>query len=162
MSNQDHPDKKAANETYVLLLEPHRSLSKRGFLILMLCLCGVSFAAGLIFLLQGAWPVFGFFGLDVLLVYLAFKANFKSGGQRELIEIENGHVTVRTFQPSGKESIDQFDAYWCRFMLESEKLLIKCRSETLEIGKFLIPDERAEVVNELDTALYRYLNRQFS
>ncbi len=131
-------------------------------MILMVSLCGISFVAGLIFLLQGAWPVFGFFGLDVLLVYWAFKANFKSGGQREMIEIENGHVTVRAFQPNGKEQVNQFDAYWCRFLLDSEKLLIKCRSETLEIGKFLIPDEREEVLSELDAALYRHLNRQFS
>ena len=33
----------------------------------MLCLGAVSFVAGVVFLLMGAWPVFGFFGLDVLL-----------------------------------------------------------------------------------------------
>ena len=47
-----------------VVLTPHRSLSKRGFLILMLTLCGVSFIAGLAFLLIGAWPVMGFFGLS--------------------------------------------------------------------------------------------------
>jgi len=112
--------------------------------------------------MQGAWPVFGFFGLDVLLVYWAFKANFKSGDRSEVIEIENGQVRVRAIQPNGKESVDQFDAYWCRFMLDRGKLWIKCRSEILEIGKFLIPEEKDEVLNELDSALYRHLNRQFS
>ena len=56
------------------VLTPHRSLSATGFLILMMLVGGVSFAAGIVFLMMGAWPVFGFFGLDVLLLYLAFRA----------------------------------------------------------------------------------------
>ena len=47
------------------VLTPHRSLGPTGFLLFMLVLGGMSFAAGVTFLLLGAWPVFGFFGLDV-------------------------------------------------------------------------------------------------
>ena len=57
--------------TAVLLtatLTPHRSLSRTGFLALMIFLGTVSFAAGVAFLLMGAWPVFGFLGLDVLAI----------------------------------------------------------------------------------------------
>ena len=43
----------------------HRSLSPSGFLILMIAISLVSFCVGLAFLLMGAWPVMGFFGLDV-------------------------------------------------------------------------------------------------
>ena len=50
------------------LLTPHRSLGPTGFLILMACLGGLSFVSGIIFVSLGAWPVFGFFGLDVLLI----------------------------------------------------------------------------------------------
>jgi uncharacterized membrane protein len=35
------------------------------------CIAAVSFAAGIGFLLIGAWPVFGFFGLDVVLIWWA-------------------------------------------------------------------------------------------
>ena len=61
------------------IITPHRSLSSTGFLIFMLCIGGISFAAGMVFLMLGAWPVFGFFGLDVALVYWAFRANYRSG-----------------------------------------------------------------------------------
>ena len=50
-------------------ITPHRSLGQAGFLVLMLVFGGVSFCTGVAFLLMGAWPVFGFFGLDVLLLY---------------------------------------------------------------------------------------------
>ena len=53
-------------ELFSALLTPHRSLNRTGFLVLMVALCAISFVAGMVFLLMGAWPVFGFFGLDVL------------------------------------------------------------------------------------------------
>ena len=55
--------------------------SPTGFLIFMLCIGGISFVSGVVFLLLGAWPVFGFFGLDVLLVYWAFRANYRAGAR---------------------------------------------------------------------------------
>ena len=57
-------------------LTPHRSLGRAGFLILMLLFGGISFVTGMLFLVIGAWPVLGFFGLDVLLLYLAFRLNY--------------------------------------------------------------------------------------
>src|SRR3546814_15431204 len=54
-------------------LRPHRSLSPRGFLLLMASVCAFSFAGGLAFYLAGAWPVIGFLGADVLLISPAFK-----------------------------------------------------------------------------------------
>ncbi len=55
------------------VLTPHRSLGSIGFLVLMIVFGVISFIAGMAFLLMGAWPVFGFFGLDVLLLYWAFR-----------------------------------------------------------------------------------------
>src|ERR1700674_3092497 len=69
-------DPQAQPELFSALLTPHRSLNRTGFLVLMGFLSVVSFAAGLAFLLMGAWPVFGFFGLDVLVIYWAFRINF--------------------------------------------------------------------------------------
>ena len=54
-------------------ITPHRSLGRKGFIIVMCAIGGISFIAGLVFLIAGAWPVMGFFGLDVLLVYWAFQ-----------------------------------------------------------------------------------------
>ena len=53
-------------EIFRALLVPHRSLGRKGFLIVMAAIGGSSFLTGLFFLSLGAWPVFGFFGLDVL------------------------------------------------------------------------------------------------
>ena len=76
------------------VLRPHRSLSRSGFLILMLALGGVSFIAGMAFLLLGAWPVFGFLGLDVLLVYVAFKLNYRSGRLTEAVRLTDEQLST--------------------------------------------------------------------
>ena len=75
------------NKLYEISLYPYRSLNKIGFFILMFALGLVSFIAGIIFMLKGAWPVFGFFGLDILLVYIFFRLSFKSGKEFEIVNL---------------------------------------------------------------------------
>ena len=62
---------------FAAVLTPHRSLGNIGFLVLMIVFGGVSFVSGIAFLMMGAWPIFGFFGLDVLLLYWAFRINYR-------------------------------------------------------------------------------------
>ena len=60
------------------IITPHRSLSRPVSSLLMTLIGGFSFIGGMFFLLLGAWPVVGFLGLDVLLVYWAFRANYRA------------------------------------------------------------------------------------
>src|SRR3978361_2409239 len=82
-------------ELFSALLTAHRSLNRTGFLVLMGFLSVISFAAGIAFLLMGAWPVFGFFGLDVLLVYWAFRVNFRRAKATEEISVTPSEMRVR-------------------------------------------------------------------
>jgi uncharacterized membrane protein len=83
-----NPDQTQAEpDAFRALLTPHRSLGPAGFLILMAALGTASFITGIVFLLMGAWPVFGFFGLDVLLIYIAFRLNYRSGRLYETVEL---------------------------------------------------------------------------
>src|SRR5205823_7475935 len=85
----------AQPELFSALLTPHRSLNRTGFLVLMGFVSAVSFAAGLAFLLMGAWPVFGFFGLDILVIYWAFRINFRDAKASEEIRITPSELRVR-------------------------------------------------------------------
>ena len=69
------------------VLTPHRSLSRKGFLILMTVLGLISFATGTVFLLAGAWPVFGFCGLEVLLIYFAFRMSYRRAKAYEQVTV---------------------------------------------------------------------------
>src|ERR1700720_4888607 len=92
----------AEPELFSALLTPYRSLNRTGFLVLMGFLSAVSFAAGVAFLLMGAWPVFGFFGLDVLVIYWAFKVNFRRAQATEEILVTPSELRVRRVNHRGQ------------------------------------------------------------
>ena len=156
--DQVEPHEEEQRVHFSIILHPHRSLSPRAFLILMGFIAGVSFITGMVFLLMGAWPVLGFFGLDVLAIYIAFKMNFKSGKRYEIVEIRGSDLTVKSVLPNGQSSESVFQAYWSRILLDKNILRIRCRTETLEFGQFLIEEEKAEVKEMITNALYRYRN----
>jgi len=89
-------------EIFSAVITPHRSLGKTGFLVLMLCIGAVSFVSGLLFLVIGAWPVFGFFGLDVLLIYWAFQANFRAARAYEVVTVTASELKVRKVSHRGR------------------------------------------------------------
>src|ERR1700688_4988023 len=92
--NDFDPDA-AQPELFSALLTPHRSLNRTGFLVLMGFLSTVSFTAGVAFWLMGAWPVFGFFGLDVLAIWWAFRINFRRAKATEEISVTPSELRVR-------------------------------------------------------------------
>ncbi|WP_321394466.1 DUF2244 domain-containing protein [Emcibacter sp.] len=147
-------------------LYPHRSLGPKGFLILMTLVSIISFVIGLIFFLKGAWPVFGFMGLDVLLIYVAFKLNYRSGRLVETISLIGDELVVRRIDHKGDEQAWSFNPYWVRLALEYRKkdpqamrqryLLISSHGRGLFVGEFLTEEERKEFSLDLDNAIRRY------
>ena len=64
--HSSHVDVIALPQDFQLVLRPNVSLSRDGFIILMVVFAAICLVAGGFFLAIGAWPVFGFFGLDIL------------------------------------------------------------------------------------------------
>jgi uncharacterized membrane protein len=141
------------------VITPHRSLSPRGFLILMLCLGGLSFVSGMAFVLMGAWPVFGFFGLDVLLVYIAFRANFRAARAYEEVTVTATELTVRKVNPRGSVREWTLNPLWVRLErivhqeFGIERLFLVSRGRRLTIANALGPDEKASFAQALSNAL---------
>ncbi len=141
-------------------LYPHRSLSARGFFLLMAALSAVSFTAGMIFVLQGAWPVFGFFGLDVALVYWAFRVNYRRADLIETIRLDDQALTVGRREPDGRYQEWMFQPYWVRVELDDRpwddnRLRLTSHGRDLYIGDFLTAPERVDLAAALRDALSR-------
>jgi uncharacterized membrane protein len=141
------------------VITPHRSLTPRGFLIFMLCLGGLSFVSGMAFVLMGAWPVFGFFGLDVLLVYVAFRANFRAARAYEEVTVTASELTVRKVNPRGAVREWTLNPLWVRLErivheeFGIERLFLVSRGRRLTIASALGPDEKASFARALSNAL---------
>lgn len=137
------------------ILEPHRSLSPRGFLVLISAVVMVSFIAGIAFVMIGAWPVFGFIGLDAVLIYVAFKVNFHSAKIHESVKLTENMLLVERTQPNGQVSSWQFQPYWLRVVIEDgdSRLILSSHGKSVIIGEFLTPSERIDLADNLRAEL---------
>jgi uncharacterized membrane protein len=141
------------------VLTPHRSLGPTGFVVFMCVLGGMSFVSGMVFLLAGAWPVFGFFGLDVLLVYWAFKANYRSARAYEEIIITPSELTLRKVSYHGRVRQWTLNPVWVRLDRDVheefgiERLWLVSHGRKLALASFLGPQEKQEFAHALAAAL---------
>lgn len=155
--NEESPPTQA-RPPYRVVLTPYRSLPPQGFLLLMVAVGLVSFVAGMAFLLMGAWPVFGFFGLDVLVIYVAFRLNYRAGRLYETVEIDSTRMTLMRFHPSGDAERFDFNPLWARLRLTTgidgrTGLAIASHGRELPFAAFLTDDERRELASSIDRAL---------
>ena len=144
---------------FAATITPHRSLGSTGFLVLMLAIGGLSFASGMLFLLLGAWPVFGFLGLDVVLIYVAFRANFRAARAYEEVTVTATELTVRKVSHHGRVREWTLNPLWVqldRIVHEEfgiERLFLVSRGRRLPIAAALGPDEKASFAQALSVAL---------
>ncbi len=140
------------------VLLPHRSLPPRGFRLLMLLLGLVSLAASIGFVSIGAWPVCGFFGLDVAALYLAFRLSYRSARRREVLRLAGDDFTVERVSIYGERLMWRFQPFWLRIVLEeradeSNRLFVASHGRSLVIGDFLGAPMRRELAHSLRAAL---------
>jgi uncharacterized membrane protein len=143
------------------VLWPHRSLPPRGFRLLMLGLGFLSLVAGISFVSVGAWPICGFFGLDVALLYLAFRISYRSARQRETLRLADDQFTVERVGVYGERRQWRFQPFWLRVVLEerpdeSNRLSLASHGRSLVIGDFLAPPIRRELAASLREVLARW------
>jgi len=152
-------DPEAQPELFSALLTPHRSLSRAGFVAVMTFVTIISFAAGLACLLMGAWPVFGFFGLDVLGIYWAFRINFRHARASEEIRVTPCELRVRRISHRGHVVEFVLNPLWVRLdqiihpEVGIEKLYLVSKGRRVAIASFLGPEEKASFAKALTSAL---------
>ena len=119
----------------------------------------VSFVAGLAFLLMGAWPVFGFFGLDVLVIYWAFRVNYRDAKVTEEISVTHSELRVRRVSHRGHVVEWVLNPLWVQLDQKThaefgiERLYLVSRGRRVSIASFLGPDEKASFAKALMAAL---------
>jgi len=119
-----------------------------------------SLVVGMAFVSIGAWPVFGFFGLDILLLWLAFRASYRSGNMFENLCMTRDRLDVTRTHPSGRSQHWTFQPSWVRVSIprpveHESQLILSSHGQSLVVGAFLSPDERGEVADALQDALCR-------
>jgi uncharacterized membrane protein len=155
------PDNGLASEPtlFSAILTPHRSLPAAGFLAVMLALGGISFASGIMFLLLGAWPVIGFLGLDVALVYWAFRSNYRAASAYEEVTVTASELKLRKVSHRGEVAEWSLNPLWVKLDREVDEefgiaqLFLVSRGRRLPVAGFLAPNEKESFAAALGAAI---------
>ena len=135
-------------EIFSATLRPYRSLSHKGFILLMLLFGGTCFLMGFFYIMVGAWPVFAFLGLDVVLLYLAFRLNYYSGRAFEEVIVRRDALIIRRVSGRGKIQELSFNPFWAKLIIDKDdegvvtKISITAKGEESPIGHFLNPEDK--------------------
>ena len=149
-----------ANEpAFHAVLTPHRSLGARGFKILMSILIGSWIFAGLVFVSMGAWPIFGFFGLDVLAIYIAFRLNYRSARRSEVVRLSRDELSIQRTEVTGQTLSSRFNPLWTKLDIARHpyagvtSIALASRGKRITVGDFLNPEDRASFATAFGQAL---------
>ncbi len=142
-------------------LHPHRSLSPEGFRWLIGGAVAANLAIGLPMLILGAWPVFGFMGLDILLLWLLFRRSYFDARRSETLVLTDRELIIERVSPDGDREEHRLDAYWMRIEIDAdaERLVAVSRGSRVILGRFLSPGERAALADDIKAAHARLRGR---
>ena len=119
----------------------------------------MSFVTGMVFLLAGAWPVFGFFGLDVLLLYWAFRVNYGRAKAYEQVTVTPSELTVRQVSHRGRMREWTLNPLWVQLErvvhaeFGIERLVLISHGRRVAIAGCLGPQEKETFALALSAAL---------
>ena len=153
------PDDPTTYRLFEARIVPHRSLTRTGFRAVMAAVGLISLASSLPFVLLGAWPVAGFMGLDVALLYFAFRANFRAARAYELIRVTPLELMLAKVTAAGARAEWRFHPAWVRLVRKDHdeyglmELTLHSRGQAIEVAKFLGPGEKAGLAAKLSQAL---------
>jgi len=136
------------------------------FAVVMAVVALFSFIAGMVFLSVGAFPVLGFFGLDALAIWLAFRASFRSQRQETRIRITADALDLYHKHPGRRDRHETLPTAFARISLETKpslpsELQISYAGRTFVVGRVLAPEERESLADALRIAIRRARTERF-
>lgn len=139
------------------VIHPYRSLGPFGFRLFIGVLVLINLVFAIVMISQGAWPVAGFLGLDVLAIYVAFQLNYEQARAFERVTIVGDTLTVERVDKNGARTEWSFPAFWVSVWVDEDELkttvTLRSHGRALEVGAHLSPFERKDFAEALRKAL---------
>lgn len=141
-------------------IRPNRSLSERGFIVLIVVVTLFNCVAAGVFLAMGAMFVPMFLGLDVVAVVIAFLASFRAAKRVERVQVSARDVRVTRETPRLSEVIWESPTAFTRVSLQRDAddravdLRLQLSGRQTAIAQALSPVERAAFAQALETAIW--------
>lgn len=140
------------------VIHPYRSLGAEGFRVLFFAVVAINLVGAVVTLSLGAWPIVGFLGLDVLAVYVAFRASYAQARAFERVVVDHESLTVERVSHKGARAEWRFPSYWVSVWFEGDEehgtVTLRSHGRALEVGAYLAPFERKSFADALRNALH--------
>ena len=144
---------------------PYRSLTRKGVMIVVGSLAGLTVAMALRFWLLGAWPVVAFSLVEVPLVVLLLAINFRRARASELIMLSMQELTVIRTDPAGRRKQVSLPSAWLRVDLDAgrgiPRVVLRSHGRDCEVGAFLHEPDKLSLYEALSDALHCARNPRF-
>lgn len=137
------------------VLTPNRSWSAGAYKWMLIAVIAVNAAVALFFIAQGAFPVAGFLGLDVLALWIAFRVNYRAGRCAERVQVVGVELRLTRRDAKGREDHWRASPLFARVSRDQSGVIIRAGRGAMRVAAFLSPPERKDFAAALDDALWR-------
>ncbi|HEY2179507.1 MAG TPA: DUF2244 domain-containing protein [Caulobacteraceae bacterium] len=140
------------------VITPHRSLSRRGFIVVIGVLTAINTTTAVLFFAMNASPVPIFLGLAVIALAAALVASQRAGRRRERIQVTASEVRVVVESPAGAQTVWISPTAFTRLARVGEEdsgLELRLSDRGLAVGRALTRSERADFAAALELAIRR-------
>ena len=153
----------AGGETaeYVYVARRNNSLSSSARLIVFGFILAVSLGIAAAFsLIFGAWPILPFAGLEMAVLYLAFRYVDAHAGDYERITIRSDAVAVEVYDGADVKRFE-FNRCWAQVVCEGDgaRLALRSHGRDVQVGRHLRDEQRREMARELARELQKETHR---
>ena len=153
-------DSSAADKTvFAAIIHPHRSLSRGGTRLVITLVAVAGVVSSIPFMIVGAWPVAGYFGLDLLLLYVAFRVNRQRAASVEEVQLTYVDLFLRKVSHRGAQREWHFNPAWVRIERQEDedfglqRLEIVSGGTSIDVAGQLSPSERADFARAFEAGL---------
>ena len=150
-----------ARPLFAAKLTPHRSLGRKGFRVVIVFAAVLATIPGIIVFSRGAWPIVGFLGLDIALIWWAMSASQRDGKRYEEVTLWPDQLEIKQVDGVGKETLSRFNPYFVKLVVDRDfnertvGLHLRTRDRDVVLGQFLNQDEKSSFAKAFGTALKR-------
>jgi uncharacterized membrane protein len=145
---------------FSLTITPHRSLTPAGFAVLLGIVAFFNLTGGVVFWYVGAWPVVGFMGLDVVLIWVALRWSYRQALRYENLTVTGFELQLSRYADNRLLERLSFPRGFVHIYLEHDsardltgRLFLRSKGRTYEVGSFLGAQERLALAEALSKAL---------
>ena len=131
------------------LISPYQSCSKNVFLILGIIFITWCSIFSIFLVIQGAWPVSIFLGVEYFLIFYLIRLYFKEKNTKDEIFIDQKEISIKKFKGDKILHVSKFKTYWSKVFFtkfrNKSKLLIRESNKETELATFLHADLKEDL-----------------